>query len=271
MNAPFYIVSKGRWDSRLTAKSLDTIGVDYYVVVEESEWFYYASVIDCDKLLILDPAYQRDYETCDELGSCKSKGPGPARNFAWDHSISIGADWHWVADDNIRKWIHLRENKKRIVSDGYIFSAMEEFVGRYSNIAMAGPNYEFFAKHIQPIGPFVLNTRIYSCNLIRNDVPFRWRCRYNEDTILSIDMLKAGWCTVQFNAFLQGKVATQTLKGGNTDEFYIHEGTTPKSAMLVAVHPDCARLSDKFGRDHHYVDFRRFRQRLKKRESLVSV
>ena len=119
--------------------------------------------------------------------------------------------------------------------------------------------------------PFIRNTRIYSCNLIRNDVPFRWRGRYNEDTILSLDMLKAGWCTVQFYAFLQHKMATQAMKGGNTDEFYHREGTkgngryaengtTAKSDMLVRVHPDVARPAWRYGRAHHYVNYRPFRE-----------
>jgi hypothetical protein len=108
--------------------------------------------------------------------------------------------------------------------------------------------------------PFILNTRIYSCNLIRNDAPFRWRGRYNEDTDLSLRMLKAGWCTVQFNAFLQWKKWTQQLKGGNTAEFYAREGTLAKSQMQVAMHPDVSRLVWKFGRWHHHVDYRRFRK-----------
>jgi hypothetical protein len=270
MRHPVYIPSKGRWESRLTAKSLDQLSVDYKLIIEESEWFYYASQVDCDKLLILDPAYQRDYDACMSLEDWQSRGSGPARNFAWDHAVSTGADFHWIIDDNIRQWIHLRENKKRIITDGYIFSAMEAFVDRYENIALAGPNYEFFAKHRQPIGPFVLNTRVFSCILIRNDIPFRWRARYNEDLDLSLRVLKAGWCTVQFNAFLQGKTATQTMKGGNTDELY-KDGTREKSEMIVHLHPDCVRLSEKFGRAHHHADFSQFRQRLQKREALVEV
>ena len=38
---PIYIVSKGRWESRLTAKALEAIKVPYYVVVEESEYEKY--------------------------------------------------------------------------------------------------------------------------------------------------------------------------------------------------------------------------------------
>ncbi len=125
---------------------------------------------------------------------------------------------------------------------------------------MAGPGYHQFAPRREAHAPFTVNTRIYSCNLIRNDAPFRWRGRYNEDTILSLDILKAGWCTVQFNAMLQDKQHTQTMTGGNTDEFYAQEGTVPKSQMLVKQHPDVARLVWKFGRPHHHVDYRPFKR-----------
>ena len=115
--------------------------------------------------------------------------------------------------------------------------------------------------------PFVTNTRIYSCNLIRNSSEYRWRGRYNEDTDLSLRMLKDGFCTVQFNAFLQLKVTTQTLSGGNTGEFYDKEGTRPKSEMQVAMHPDVSRLTERWGRVHHYVDYSPFaRNRLRYRD-----
>ena len=35
---PIYIVSKGRWESRLTSKSLDRMGIPYWLVVEEQEY-----------------------------------------------------------------------------------------------------------------------------------------------------------------------------------------------------------------------------------------
>ena len=259
---PIYIVSKGRWDSRLTSKALEKMNVPYYIVVEEQEFDQYASVISEDKILILDKQYQRDYDTCDDLGDTKSKGPGAARNFCWQHSIDKGYDWHWVMDDNIINFRRLNNYEKIQVLNGTIFHAMEEFCLRYKNVAMAGPNYTMFAYSADSskVPPYYLNTRIYSCNLIRNDIPFRWRGRYNEDTILSLDILKAGWCTIQFNAFLQHKIRTQSIKGGNTEEFYSKEGTLPKSQMQVAMHPDVSRLVWKFGRWHHHVDYRPFKK-----------
>jgi len=120
----------------------------------------------------------------------------------------------------------------------------------------------------------VKNTRIYSTLLISNDCKHRWRLRYNEDTDICLRVLKDGDCTIQFNAFLQGKAATQTVKGGNTSEFYHVEGnldknkwrdgqlnatgTINKSQMLVDAHPDVAKVVWRYDRWHHQVDYRVF-------------
>ena len=266
---PLYIPSKGRWDSRLTSRALESTNVPYYIIIEKQEYDNYAAVISKDKILILDKKYQDEYDTCDDLGDTKSKGPGAARNFAWEHSIKNGFAWHWVMDDNIESFYRMNHNQRIRLGDGTGFRCMEDFVLRYKNIAMAGPDYRFFAAPLAALPAFITNTRIYSCNLIRNDVPFRWRGRYNEDTDLSLQMLKAGWCTVQFYAFLQGKAATQTVKGGNTEEFYAQEGTYNKSKMIVDLHPDVATLVQKYGRWHHYVDYKRFKQKLIRKDDLV--
>lgn len=257
---PLYIVSKGRAESRLTSKSLEAMGVPYNIVVEEQEYKDYASVIDKSKILVLDKKYQRDYDTFDDLGDTKSKGPGASRNFVWDHAVEHGHEWHWVMDDNIKGFFRFNKNLKVPMNSGSGFKCMEDFVLRYQNIAMAGPNYFMFCSRKSKVKPFVLNTRIYSCNLIRNDVPFRWRGRYNEDTDLSLRMLKAYWVTVQFNAFLQYKMPTQVVAGGNTKEFYAKEGTLAKSQMQVDMHPDVSKLVYKFGRIHHRVDYRPFKK-----------
>ncbi len=259
---PLYIPTKGRADSRLTAKVLEEMNVPFRLVIEEQEYKIYSDVVEKSKLLVLDKKYQDNYDTCDDLGNTKSKGPGAARNFIWDHSISEGFAWHWVMDDNIKLFRRWNKNKRLKCYDGTPFKVMEDFVLRYENIAMAGPNYSFFVidKWGHNYGAFTVNTRIYSCNLIRNDVPFRWRGRYNEDTDLSLQMLKAGWCTVQFNAFLQEKTNTQVLKGGNTEAFYAKEGTIPKSQMQVRLHPDVSKLVWRYGRWHHHVNYNKFKR-----------
>jgi hypothetical protein len=250
-------------------KALDVMGVDYLVVVEHQELDAYAAVIPRRRLLVLDPAYQRDYDTCDKLGEAKGKGSGPARNFIWDHAKDAGAEWHWTVDDNIRGFHRLHQNSKVPATSPTIFTAMEDFTARYTNVAMAGPNYYMFAPRKKKILVFTANTRIYSCNLIKTPLPYRWRGRYNEDTDLSLRMLKDGFCTILFNAFLQQKTPTQVMKGGNTDTIYVG-GTEAKSRMIARLHPDVARVVWKFSRVHHEIDYRPFRNnKLIRRPDLV--
>jgi len=165
-------------------------------------------------------------------------------------------------DDNINRFLYYTDNHVINISDAGFFRAMEDFVLQYENIAMAGPQYEMFNMKKRKEAPININTRIYSCNLIRNDTGYKWAGRYNEDTDLSLRMLKDGWCTVLFRLFNQDKVATQRLEGGNTDNFYSSEGTYPKSRMLKRCHPDITKLMKKWDRWHHQINYRVFDQKL---------
>jgi len=115
---PIYIVSKGRWDSRLTSKALEAMGVPYYIIVEQNEYEKYAEFISKKKILVLPQLFLDKYETLDNLGETKSKGPGAARNFCWQHSIQIGARWHWVLDDNINGFVRRNRNQRIKVQTG---------------------------------------------------------------------------------------------------------------------------------------------------------
>lgn len=267
---PVYIVSKGRWESRLTSKALEFMKVPYKIIIEQQEYDQYSKVIDPEKILVLPKYYLTDYDTCDNLAQTKSVGPGAARNFAWDHASAIGAKRHWVMDDNLDAFHRMNRNIKAEVNSGTIFKAAEDFVDRYTNVPVAGFNYYNFCKSTDAVPPFILNTRIYSCLLIENAAPYRWRGRYNEDTDLSLRVLKDGFCTIQFNAFLCGKVTTQRMKGGNTKEFYKEEGTLAKSQMLADLHPDVAKVVWRFNRWHHHVDYRFFKKnKLIRRPDLI--
>ena len=265
---PIYIVSKTRWESRLTSKALEEMNVPYFIVVEEFQYQEYANVIDPAKILILPQKYLDEYDTCDDLGNTKSKGPGAARNFAWEHSISLGAYRHWVMDDNIKSFNRLNRNLMVKTTSGALFRAAEDFIDRYENCYISGFNYDFFAIAKRKLPPYVMNTRIYSCLLIQNDIPYRWRGRYNEDTDLCLRVLKDGTCTIPFNAFLQEKLQTQTLKGGNTEDFYSKEGTYPKSKMLEDLHPDVAKIVWKFNRWHHHVDYLPYKKNILIRKNI---
>lgn len=267
---PIYIPSKSRAKSAFTPRYLDIINVPYRIVVEEQQYEEYNKYFPDEKLLTLDPAYKETFDMGGDFPEGTSTGSGPARNFIWDHSVAEGQKYHWIMDDNIINFGRLHKNQRLLVGDGFAFRAMEDFTQRYKNVAMSGPNYFMFLPSRNARPPFITNTRIYSCNLIRNDIPFRWRGRYNEDTDLSLRILKAGWVTIQFNAFYQYKMPTQKMTGGNTEAFYGDEGTLPKSKMIVDMHPDVAKLSYKFSRWHHTVDYSVFKQGLVKDKNYVA-
>lgn len=264
---PMYIVSKGRADSMFTSRSLSRMQIPHYIVIEPQDLDSYDKALDTFNI--------RDYVTLLVAPfSNHGDGPGRARNWAWDHSISIGATSHWVLDDNISDFYRLHNNERIRFESGVGFQVMEDFVERYDNVYIAGPQYRFFIDPNQKYPAYVANTRIYSTLLIRNDCKHRWRGRYNEDTDICLRVMKDGDVCLQFNAFMQGKAATQTVSGGNTAEFYHAEnteneefketgynteGTVNKSQMLVDMHPDVARLVWRYGRWHHFVDYGPFK------------
>lgn len=253
---PVYIISKGRADTRLTSKALEKMRVPYRIVIEPQEYEQYAAVIDPTKILVLPFS---------NLG----QGSIPARNWVWEHSISQGAKRHWILDDNIRRFDRLNNNRRVSVDTGVTFKAAEDFVERYTNVALAGFQYRGFAATNSKHPPFILNTRIYSCILIKNDIPYRWRGRYNEDTDLSLCALKDGWCTILFLAFLADKIPTLTMKGGNTDELYKDDGRLLMAQSLQDQHPDVVKIKWKWNRWQHEVDYTRFRgNKLIKRDDI---
>ena len=226
------------------------MGQPYRIVVEPKEYDLYAEHISEDKIICLPDNFS-------ELG----QGGIPARNFVWEHSISEGHERHWILDDNIEQFNRLNRNLQVKVLTGAIFKAAEDFVDRYTNVALAGFQYDYFAKAKTVLPAFYLNTRIYSCILIKNDLPYRWRGRYNEDTDLSLRALKDGWVTVLFYAFIQQKAQTMTMKGGNTDTIYNQGDNRLEFAeSLVENHPDVARVTWKFNRWHHHVNYKPFKK-----------
>jgi hypothetical protein len=258
---PIYIPSLGRWESRLTVKTLESKGVPFKVVVEPDEYNSYAKVIDPAKILKAPEDFHE-----------RGQGSIPVRNWIWDHAVSQGTGRHWIIDDNIVNFYRLNQNRRIPVGSGTIFACAEDFTDRYENVAFSGLNNIAFAPdRSDRIAPFVLNTRIYSITLINNALPFRWRGRYNEDTDICLRALKAGWCTIQFNAFLADKCTTLKMKGGNTDTVYDTGDQRREFAeSLQRQHPDVVTVVWKFGRWHHKVNYSRFKSNaLQKLEGLV--
>ena len=245
---PIYIISKGRHKSCITARELISLDVDFSIVVEPQEYSKYKKEFPNTNIIKTNFS---------NLG----QGSIPVRNFVWDHSIKEGHKKHWILDDNIEHFHILNENEKYRVADGAIFRLCEIFTDRFINVKMSGMNYHSFCKASDAVPPYYLNTRVYSCTLIDNSLIHRWRGKYNEDTDLSLRTLKDDDCTILFNMFLCGKVTTQRMKGGNTNEVY--EGTDDRREFAESLrdqHPDLVEVVRKFNRWHHKVNYKLFKK-----------
>lgn len=228
---PIFVISKGRWKSQYTHRALVRMGVPHYVVCEPKEAKLYEASLFKPANIIVAP----------ENFSERGQGSIPVRNFVWDQANAMGVKRHWCLDDNIRLFYRLDNNEKMPAATGAMFRAAEDFSDRFSNVGISGFHYFMFAPRKKILPPFIWNSRVYSCILIRNDIQNlaglseRWRGRYNEDTDLSLRALKAGQCTALFFAFLACKMETMSMKGGNTDELYNKDAMNKSHELLAAM------------------------------------
>ena len=237
---PVYIPSKGRANFCFTAKFFIEDGIDFKIVVEPQEADLYIQNYGAERILVLPFS---------NLGM----GSTPARNWLWDHAKKNGHKRHWCFDDNIR-WIYRRYQTKRIrCNTGIALRACEDFTDRYTNIGVSGLNYEMFAPDKGKMPPYQLNCHVYSALLIDNNLPYRWRLRYNEDTDLCLQVVTNNLCTVLFNAFLIKKMRTMTLKGGNSDELYKADGRLKMARSLEAMWPEYVTTRYRYGRPQHVI------------------
>jgi hypothetical protein len=263
---PVCIPSKGRAKHQKTAGLLDRMGVSYRVFVEETEAEAYYAALPQGKVVVM-PFH--------DLG----KGSIPARNFIWEWCKEREHKRHWTVDDNITTFTRCHMNRRLCVRGGGYFRAIEDFVDRYENVAMAGPHDQAFVMDRDPnLTPYLLNSRVYSCILLDTTLPDRWRGRYNEDTDLSLRLLKQGYVTVLFRALCMNKAGTSAgadgrggTPGGNTDNVYNGGDFRREFAeSLKAQHPDVVEVTWKFGRWHHQVDYSPFRRnKLKRKAGIV--
>jgi hypothetical protein len=186
------------------------------------------------------------------------------RNWVWDYARDLGLERFWTIDDNVKAFFRFNRNLKVPVADGAIFRAIEDFVGRYENVPLAGMHYFMFVKRKYVVPPIQINTRVYSNMLIQTDArdrrgrPFRNEGFFNDDTDLCLRVLKDGQCTIVFNAFLAEKAPTMTVPGGMTP-FYQGDGRRRMAEELRRKHPDVVKVTRKWGRWQHHVDYRPFR------------
>lgn len=259
---PIYIISKGRWETPLSARMFLKEKIPFTIAVEPQEYELYKKTIPVENIAVLPFS---------NLGL----GSYPARNWCWEDSIAKGFKNHFLFDDNIRQFYRLNNGKRKQCDALTPLLTLQEFHDRYSNLAISGYNYLFFATKETKV-PFSINTHVYSGMLIRNDIPYRWRLKYNEDVDLCLQALHNKWATVLVNAFLIDKVSTTVkMKGGNQTELYDGNSeakTLLKSKSLEKAWPQYVSVVRRFKRFHHHVSWaKHFKHPLKRRSSKEAI
>lgn len=255
---PIYIPTKGRFESRKTVNALLEMNAKFRVVIEPQEKSLYLSLLPKEYILVLPFSKPTDHSMLVTV-----------RNWIKEHSILEGHKRHWQLDDNIKAFYRMNNNKRNKVLSPVIFRIVEDFVDRYENIAMAGMNYMNYAI---PDGrpPYFLNSRVYSMSLVNNELPYKWRGIYNDDTDICLRMLKDGYCTINFNAFSGDKDATMVTKGGNTPIYTTGDLRSNFVDSLIEQHPDVVKKVWRFERWHHEVNYKPFeKNRLIKKDGLI--
>ena len=246
---PIYIISKGRSKSPLTANIFLKHGVPFNIAVEPQEYELYCAKIGIEYVLKLPFS---------NLGL----GSYPARNWCWQHSMDNGHKKHFLFDDNIQSFASIYNGKRKYnIDPKAALSALEKFHDQFSNLAISGYNYAGFATKTTNKA-FNINTHVYSGMLINNEIPFRWRMKYNEDVDLCLQALHTRkWATVLINAYLIDKVSTSVkMKGGNQDDLYKNNSDDMKrlkANSLRVVWPQYVRVVSRFGRPHHFIGWKK--------------
>ena len=242
---PIYIISKGRYKKPLTAKCFIKNNIDFKILVEPQEYQDYCNALGEEYVVALPFS---------NLGL----GSYPARNHCFE--LSKGYERHWCFDDNITEFWRLSKGKRWMCHPLECISPAEDFTDRYSNVFISGFNYESFVTKATK-KPFVINTKVYSGILLKNNMPFRWRLKYNEDVDLALQILHNEFCTIQFNAFLIDKVSTIVkMEGGNQDELYknnAYEKKILKAKSLEKIWPQYAKTVYRFNRPHHHISWKK--------------
>lgn len=274
---PIFVISYNRAKNHTTAKCLANYGVKHYMIVHKEQLDDYIKyqtpeMKEYTTFLIFDDSYKLKYETCDDIPHrIQNAGSGAERNFAWDYSIKLGAKAHWLMDDNMtfmhivginKKGVYVRRKcEKKDFQEKW--HKAEHFFNKYENLLMLELTQNDFCINSTNL-TYALNTRCFSCNLICNNMPIRWRGRYNEDVILSTDVMVAGYCIASYKGgVLKKKQSTRNASGGNhatkagdtnslyQDGFDYRNSSIKKTNLLLSVYPQYYRKVVKYGRIHH--------------------
>jgi len=239
---PIYIPSKGRVKRPQTFQMLEREGIEFHAVVEPQDVDRYASWVGEDRLVVLPD---------DDAGLPTTRTRIKA------HALQEGWERHWQIDDDIVELLRHYKGGRFRCHAGTALSDAEDFTDRYTNIALTGIRAQNFGRFIS--SPFQLNNNVYAVNLIRSDLPYKWRVSGIEDLDFALQVLSGGWCTVTFNVYQFSTPTTASERGGLTD-LYADGGKERAALELQRRWPSLVKLQERHGEVRYHMGPRVWRR-----------
>lgn len=260
--ATIYIISKGRPQCK-TAQTLTKMAYP-------GEWFIVCGNNDekldeyiakwGDKVKVFDWYEEiKHTDVMDNFGFQKmASGASPVRNAVFDISRSRGEKRHWQLDDDFTcfRMANIRKNKNVKIS-GNTFYYWLSRIAMYAESAKLANIGIVLAEEAFTSSALRYKNRVYAAHNMSNDVEItpKWKGRFNDDTIHAISVFRSGYLKEMALRFLCiDTPLSQQEKGGLTDMYQLL-GTVRKTAYLILMAPNAAKLTIRHGRYHHIVDW----------------
>lgn len=152
-----YIPSKGRAGFTNTNRLLEARGLKYKFVVEPTDLDSYKEAYPESEFIVLPE--------CD-------KGIAYVRNFIKNYSTSVGEEFHWQVDDDVKQLkrsLYIDGKLKRInCPDISPFVLGHDIMKKYHNVGQVGLSHDIFV-FTKP-QPYELNKQACSVFMVRNNV-----------------------------------------------------------------------------------------------------
>jgi hypothetical protein len=281
MNYNIYVPSYKRPNS-LTAKMLDAFGAkNWYLAIDPDQYLAYKEVWGTDRLIIRDIRF-RDPSMVD-LGSSlkrpnKMSGTAGIYNNLLALSRSLGEEKYWTLDDDFlslamkaRKGdfdvapdeVYDKDNYYRCsrIKEEYGFNFSKFMLGM-ETVGSAVRNHGFiglerFGTVFSLCVKYKWGTRVYSYYLTDNRTQPTHRGSMNNDVIASLEQSKRQMPPALLEVISYNSMQTQSDEGGLSSQ-YKYLGTLEKGKVLVKYAPNFAKITERYSRIHHTVDFNRY-------------
>ena len=209
---PIAIVSYSRCNQYgRTHKTLTDMKVKHYLFVEpdqHEEYFKWYNPEYCTLIM-----GSENYHT-HQMGST------PMRNYILDYFKEKGFSKCWLLDDNIKRYVKLQHGTKNAIVSSVVFTHIENYVEQYNNVGIASHNFSPEVRENDCRTCLVKNGKQFSSLLIPLDNDIRFRYKYNEDHLISMEYINKGFCNLCFNSVSYDKNTSGSDKGGNAQGIY---------------------------------------------------